>query len=354
MHGFHERVCGYQCTIARPNQCGQVPLQAPGYDCNSSLVTALRYSCVNPACMLAMHTAASAFTFLLSTSRLGLKALSQRFTDGDTWTCFLWQYVYTYIHSCVQHLSVTAHVQKKMRDIEAQVRQLLPLLTVSLASSGGIEAALDDLLRRIVSLQGECAESSYHLRQVATTVDGLSHCGATRTDVQQTLTTLHGTMRDLHGDITRRVLDGFAAIHVQLDAAAAKILHEVGDLNSSSPVLHVVLETVKEVQRGQGQMAANQDELMQCMQEMLSQLQHLQDQFLDSPASQLARQAGSGQVSLPPTPQFALNNAVQCLDDSPHFAAAVVRLAAAAAAAQPQTLVDRVHARGHCSPCSAS
>lgn len=114
-----------------------------------------------------------------------------------------------------------------MKSIMQGIQQLLPLLTVSIASAADVSAAVADLQRRAVSLQGSSFEAAAHLSHLQAAVSTLAAPSATSAQVEECIATLHASMMHMHDAGVAKVLEGSAALQQQLAAGIAGVLEAV-------------------------------------------------------------------------------------------------------------------------------
>lgn len=111
--------------------------------------------------------------------------------------------------------SLAAAMQRKLKSIMDETQQLLPLLTVSVASAADVSTAVAELGSRAAALQGAAADDGAHLRHVAAAVQLLAQRSATALEVQQSMTTLRDSMLLMHEQsmekVRARVLRGGSA-----------------------------------------------------------------------------------------------------------------------------------------------
>lgn len=111
--------------------------------------------------------------------------------------------------------SLAAAMQRKLKSIMDETQQLLPLLTVSVASAADVSTAVAELGSRAAALQGAAADAGAHLRHVAAAVQLLAQRSATALEVQQSMTTLRDSMLLMHEQsmekVRARVLRGGSA-----------------------------------------------------------------------------------------------------------------------------------------------
>lgn len=119
-----------------------------------------------------------------------------------------------------------------MQAIMQGVQQLLPLLTVFVASSANVSAAVADLQRRAVSMQGVSAEAAAHLRHLKDAVEALRSSAAGKQDVQKCLAALHDSTQQLHeeGVPWVQVLDSCSALQDNLSRGVARLTQSLNEL----------------------------------------------------------------------------------------------------------------------------
>lgn len=110
-----------------------------------------------------------------------------------------------------------------MQSVMEGCQQLLPLLTVSVASAANVSAAVADLQRRAVSLQGSSADAAAHLAHVQATVEAMAASNATSVDVERCMADLKDSLSQLHEDGTRVVLEGYAQLQSSLGWGIAHV-----------------------------------------------------------------------------------------------------------------------------------
>lgn len=114
-----------------------------------------------------------------------------------------------------------------MNTIMQNIQQLLPLLTVSIASKSDVADAVSDLQSRIDNLQGSSAEASVHLRHIRRTVEALSSGDASGAHVQQCMADMQSSMFQLNEASVEKVVEGCVALHHNLSQSLESVSRSV-------------------------------------------------------------------------------------------------------------------------------
>lgn len=129
---------------------------------------------------------------------------------------------------CPYALTATAAcAQEWMQTVMQDVQQLLPLLTVAVASPSNVAAAVDDLHLRTIALEGSSAEAAAHLGQIRATIEALAATNATAPEVEACMTTLRNSMLQLHEESLEEVLKGCEVLQTTLGEGLDRVMEAV-------------------------------------------------------------------------------------------------------------------------------
>lgn len=117
--------------------------------------------------------------------------------------------------------------QEWMQTVMQDVQQLLPLLTVAVASPSNVADAVAELQRHADALKGSSAEAAEHLGHVRAAVEALAATHATVPEVEACMTTLRNSMLQLHEGSVGEVLAGCSALQTTLGEGLEEVMEAV-------------------------------------------------------------------------------------------------------------------------------
>lgn len=154
-------------------------------------------------------------------------------------------------------------LQARMETLMQGIQQLLPLLTVAVASTADVSAAVADLSRRAVALQGSSSEAAAHLGHLQAAVSAIASTSATVPEIENRMMDLRDSMTHLHDASIQTVLQAYDELQGTLGRGFAEVRGSLDGLQQEvASMRREVLVSTGEVSANVKEMHADVKEIM--------------------------------------------------------------------------------------------